>query len=275
MYAKVNGQWKPNLGFDLDRQAPAGGASSSVNDLAKWVTMLLAGGKADGKTIVDDKDLLEMWGPQSIRQPATKVGAATGFYGFGWNVDYDSSRRLMVQHSGAFATGGATNVLLVPEAGLGIVTLTNGEPVGLPEAINYAFLDQVKNGRQTNDWLKIYGAAFAGLDDVPAGETDYRKPPASVTAAKDNTSYVGTYDNTCYGPATVSASGSGLTLTLGPAKLTLPMTHYTGDQFTVVGPTESARGIQGLGFAPGANGVQTLTIPVINESKLGVFTRAG
>lgn len=274
LHAKENGQWKPNLKFDVDRQAPAGGASSSVNDLAKWVTMLLAGGKADGKTIVGEKDLLTVWAPQSVRQPAAKIGAKTGFYGFGWNIDYDSNAKLMVQHSGAFGTGAATNVLLLPEAGLGIITLTNGEPVGLPEAINYAFIDQAKYGKQTNDWLKIFNQAFTSLEAVAPGETDYSKPPATVTPAKPNATFVGTYANDFYGPAVVAESGSGPTLTLGPKKLTFPMTHYTADQFTVTGTTETFRGVQGMAFAAGPDGAESLTIQAMNESKLGVFTRS-
>ncbi len=56
LHTKQAGVWTPNLGFDVDRQAPAGGASSSINDLAKWVTMLLKNGGAGSP--IDAKNLL-------------------------------------------------------------------------------------------------------------------------------------------------------------------------------------------------------------------------
>lgn len=274
LHKKTDGTWVPELKFDIDNQAPAGGASSSVNDLSKWMTMLLAGGVVDGKQFIDEKNLLEMWGPQIARESAAKIGLRTPFYGFGWNVEYDSGGRLVVQHSGAFSTGAATNVLLVPAEGVGIITLTNGDPVGLPEAVNNAFLDQVKYGQQTKDWLTLYGQAFSHLEAAP-GTTDFTKPPATVAPAGPNSTYVGTYANDYWGPITVTASGADLAFSIGPESQVYPLTHYTGDQFFFTQRGESGFGLlSGAPFAKGADGTETLTIDAWNVNKLGVFTRA-
>lgn len=112
LHVKSNGSWQANGNFDVESQAPAGGASSSVNDLAKWMTMLLA---QDGLLSAASRQTI--WQPQVVRQPAESLGGRTGFYGLGWNVDYDSAGRPTVQHSGAFSHGAATNVLLLPGEG--------------------------------------------------------------------------------------------------------------------------------------------------------------
>ena len=41
----INGKWVQKYKRDPDTQSPAGGASSSVNDLAKWMRLQLAEGK--------------------------------------------------------------------------------------------------------------------------------------------------------------------------------------------------------------------------------------
>ena len=61
-------------------QSPAGGVSSSVNDMTQWLTMVLANGSYDGKQIVDPKALLPAITPQivsSSRRPSRRCGRAS------------------------------------------------------------------------------------------------------------------------------------------------------------------------------------------------------
>jgi CubicO group peptidase (beta-lactamase class C family) len=62
----VDGKWAQKFKRDPDAQSPAGGASSSVNDVAKWMRLQLANGKFDGKQIVDEKALLETHHPHML-----------------------------------------------------------------------------------------------------------------------------------------------------------------------------------------------------------------
>jgi CubicO group peptidase (beta-lactamase class C family) len=97
----VEGKWVQRFKRDPDAQSPAGGVSSSVNDVAKWIRLQLANGKFDGKQIVDEKALVETHHPQML----TGFNPFTGlpsFYGLGWNVSYDEQGRLRLNHSGAF-----------------------------------------------------------------------------------------------------------------------------------------------------------------------------
>src|SRR5213080_622539 len=51
----VDGKWVQKFKRDPDTESPAGGVSSSVNDLTKWMRLQLANGKFEGKQIVDEK----------------------------------------------------------------------------------------------------------------------------------------------------------------------------------------------------------------------------
>src|SRR5436190_4682753 len=89
----VDGKWIPKFKRDPDAQSPAGGVSSSVNDVAKWMRLQLADGKFQGKQIVDEKALAETHHPKMVTgfNPFTRLPT---FYGLGWNVSYDQQGRL-------------------------------------------------------------------------------------------------------------------------------------------------------------------------------------
>ncbi|MCD2188361.1 serine hydrolase [Actinomycetospora soli] len=268
---EANGSWTPSLTFDVDPQAPAGGASTSVDDMSKWMTMLLAGGKNGATTVIDTANLDQMWGPQVQRAPVEEVGGPFQFYGEGWNVERDSSDRLSVNHSGAFQTGSGTNVKLLPTEDLGIVTLTNGTPDGLAEAINQRFFDQVENGKQSRDWLALYRQAFAQLS-APVDPTDYTKPAPQVTPPQAPTAYVGTWRSDFWGDLVVSAAPDGsLSMVVGPERQQYPLAHWTGDTFWFTPRGESAFGNSGVVFAG-----PRLTVNAWNEVPgLGVFRKVG
>ena len=62
LHARVNGVWTPKYQRQPDAQSPAGGVSSSVNDMAKWMSMVLA----DGAPLMPADALLPALSPQSV-----------------------------------------------------------------------------------------------------------------------------------------------------------------------------------------------------------------
>ncbi|MER6200482.1 serine hydrolase [Streptomyces sp. NPDC001586] len=264
-----NGTWSPRFVRDPDAQAPAGGVSSTATDMARWLRLQLAGGTLDGKRIVPADTLARTHLPEIVSQPANAVGT-TSFYGLGWNVSYDSAGRLRLSHSGAFDLGANTNVTMLPLEQLGIVVLTNGAPVGLPDAVALDFFDYAEHGKVSTDWLALAASAYAtALAPQDASTTDYAHPPAGAKPARDSAAYTGTYDNPYYGKATVTAADDGaLTLALGPKPLRFPLTHYDGDTFSFVTAGENAVGRTGVFFADG-----TLRVEYLDAEHLGTFTQ--
>ncbi|HNM83113.1 MAG TPA: serine hydrolase [Mycobacterium sp.] len=235
----VDGRYEPQYVRNADAQSPAGGVSASANDMARWMTMLLADGTFDGRQIVDPKALLPALTPQIVSRRGTEPGMRSGFYGYGFNVDTNAAGRTQITHSGAFELGAATNFLMIPSADVAIVALTNATPTGVPEALTAEFADLVQFGQVRQDWYKLYhDDAFAPMEQ-PVGSLAGTASPAKPAAAQPLSSYVGTYANPFWGPARVSESGRGLTLTLGP-KLVVPLTHWDGNVFTFAMVTENS-----------------------------------
>ena len=270
----VDGKWVQKFKRDPDAQSPAGGVSSSVNDLAKWMRLQLANGKFGGKQIVDEKALAETHHPHMLTGFSPFTGLP-GFYGLGWNVRYDQEGRLHLSHSGAFALGAATHVNLVPAEQLGIVVLTNGYPVGIAEALGTTFLDIALYGKATQDWFALFAKLFsnpAAIGTFPG--FDYSKPPASPAAASKNSAYLGRYTNDYFGDISIIEKDSGLAIVQGPKNKTFPMKHYDRDTFTYETEDENAVGRSGITFTIGPDGKATqVVVENLNVRGEGTFKR--
>ena len=279
LHTKRTGTWKATYVRDSDAQTPAGGVSSSANDMARWLRLQLAGGTLDGKRIVAEKPLIQTHAPHYTSSPSESLTGRSGFYGLGCGVGYDGAGRLVLAHSGAFAMGAATAFTIIPSADVGIVTLTNGQPIGVPEAVNSTFADLVVAGRSTRDWFAAYEPRLAPLTEN-ASELAGKKPPANPKPAKSDAAYVGTYTSALYGDAVVSAGAKGLELALGPKPQRFTLSHWDGDVFSYEPIGENALGITAVTFTVGASGkaskvnIENLNgVPLI-DPELGTFTRA-
>ncbi|MEU8513934.1 serine hydrolase [Kitasatospora sp. NPDC048722] len=275
-HVKTAGGWQVSTTENPDPQSPAGGVSSTAQDLTRWMRMQLADGAFEGKQVVDPAGLNETRVPQIVSAPPRSPAGNAGFYGLGWNVTYDTLGRLRLNHSGGFDLGAATVVTLLPTEQLGIVVLTNGQPIGVPEAVAEEFFDLAQNGRETVDWLGLFGKLLPGIAAPASSPTDYAKPPAGATPARPNAAYTGTYANGYYGPMTVSEQGGGLVMTLGPDNQQFPLQHYNGDVFSYQSKGENAVGLTGLTFTIGADGrASTAVVEQFSHEGLGTFTRSG
>ncbi|WP_327251889.1 serine hydrolase [Streptomyces sp. NBC_01244] len=267
---KGDGAWSPRYVRDPDAQAPAGGVSSTARDMSRWLRLQLSGGTLDGKRIIPADTLARTHLPEIVSQPPASPTGRTGFYGMGWNVGYDDAGRLRLSHSGAFELGANTSVTMLPLEKLGIVVLTNGAPVGLPDAVAADFFDTAEHGKATTDWLALTGALYAQINAEGRSATDYARPPTGAKPAGEDSAYTGTYENPYYGKATVAATSEGkLTLSLGPEPMVFPLTHYDGDTFSYETAGENAVGRTGVFFSPAD---RTVRIEYLDADHLGTFT---
>ncbi|MGK3940000.1 serine hydrolase [Streptomyces caeruleatus] len=276
LHVRAGNTWRAEHVRDADAQSPAGGASYTVQDMTKWLRLQLGNGKFDGRQLVDAEALEETHLPHIMSEPPHTPAGRAGFYGLGWNVGYDDQGRLKLGHSGAFALGAATNVSMLPSEKLGIVVLTNGEPIGVPEAIATTFLDTAETGGPTVDWLTFLGPIFKQATQGERSPVDYSKPPSSPAPAKANSAYTGTYANAYYGPMTVSTQDGELTMQLGPKKQRFTLSHYDGDTFSYRTTGENAVGLSGVTFTVGSGGrADKVRVENLDTTGLGTFTRSG
>jgi hypothetical protein len=126
---------------NIDNIAAAGSIASSANDMSKWVTALLAGGKADGKQIIANKAINETRTPHSILGNGGHMFNKAHFnlYGLGWFLEEYAGRKI-VAHTGG-VNGFVTSVCLIPEEKLGIIVLTNTDANNFYEALRNEIQD--------------------------------------------------------------------------------------------------------------------------------------
>lgn len=234
----VDGRYEPLYIRDPQPEAPAGGVSSSVNDMTHWLAMVLGDGNYRDKQIVDAKALLPAVTPQIVSSPATEPAMRSGFYGYGFNVGSTSAARMQLSHSGGFELGSGTNLVILPSADVAIVALTNATPSGVPEALNAQFADLVQFGEIREDWYALYQGLLAPTEE-PVGSLVGKLPPANPAPGAPLSSYVGTYNNDYWGPARVTEKDGKLQLAMG-SKLDVPLTHWDGNVFTFSFVTENA-----------------------------------
>ena len=261
--------FEPKYIRDADAQSPAGGVSSSVNDLSKWLLMNLASGRVADKQLIDPAALLAAHTPQVVNHPPATPDSRSAFYGYGFNVDVTSTGEVKWSHSGAFYVGAGTAFSMLPADDVGIVVLTNAAPVGAAETVTNSFTDLVRTGVIERDWLNYFGPIFAGLFVNPSEVA--KSAPATPARPRPLSDYVGTYANAYAGDVVVAQVGASLTVTLGPKKLTAPLKPYDGDVFSWYPPGGNGDPISAVTFAGGGGGrATTMTLEFL---QMGKFTR--
>ncbi|HEX4629193.1 MAG TPA: serine hydrolase, partial [Gemmatimonadales bacterium] len=207
----------------VENIAPAGGISSSVADLAKWLLCRLDSGRYGGGRLFSDGQAREMWSGQTILPiadpPAPLAALRPSFseYGLGWRLR-DYRGRKIVSHTGGLA-GMTSQITLVPAEQLGIVILTNSE-ADLMVPLTYRLLDDLLGAppapRPRTDWV----AAFAEAQRLARAQAD--STLAASRAARDSSSgpslpldrYAGRYRDDLYGDAVLALEGGKLVLRL-------------------------------------------------------------
>lgn len=255
-----------------DAQSPAGGVSSSVTDMAAWMSMVLSasGPDAEANDVVSPEALVPAITAQSISGPAALGYQRSGFYGYGFNAGSTAGGLASVSHSGAFYLGTGTTFSLLPEAGLGIIALANGSADGTTETIAARFMDRAQFGEVRQDWWSLYSAGLASVSQ-PTGELVGQSPPADAAPARPLAEYAGNYANDYFGSASVTVVGDSLELTVGPGTVVWPLDHWDGDVFVFEPFSENAA----LGSVSQATfDGSTLVIELLDEHGLGTFTRA-
>ncbi|GLB64214.1 serine hydrolase [Dietzia sp. NCCP-2495] len=274
------GSWVPaDPERNPDAQAPAGGLSSTVSDMATWMAMVLADGQGPGGSqVVASEPLREALTPQVVSSPPQAANDRTGSYGYGFNIGDTSSGRVQWSHSGAFAMGAATAMLMVPSLDLGIITLSNAAPVGAVEAVNARFADLAQYGDPAQDWGTLYREAISPLLD-PVGDLVGERQPSDPAPSRPLYELTGTYRNDYFGTIEVRrAAEDELALAIGPEsnRTVWPLEHWEDNVFAASPSAENfPAGSRGSVIFDDDDADTTVTLSLLDENGLGTFTRVG
>jgi CubicO group peptidase (beta-lactamase class C family) len=164
----LSGQVVPTHFHEDPGITPAGAVHANALDMARFVMTQLAEGVAtDGSRVVSAANLAETW------QPAVKV-TKTLSYGMGWFIENYKGVRV-IWHDGD-VLGFKALMAFIPEAGVGLVVLTNRTiSTGFSYSVRYHLLDQLygldfeqeaKFATQWDEFLAAIATIRAGLNPL-------------------------------------------------------------------------------------------------------------
>lgn len=159
------------------RDIPAGGLNSSVNDMSRFIRMILADGTIDGHRIIQPQTLHEMLQPQN-----EGVALDQGFHiGLGWMLG--GLGGINIKNVGTVAHhGGATiyhraQLIVLPQVKLGIVVLANSS--GGQQVVNKVATETLKLAVETKTGMKqpeaepVITGDFLSKEELHAYEGSY------------------------------------------------------------------------------------------------------
>jgi CubicO group peptidase (beta-lactamase class C family) len=213
----------------LQTYAPAGGIYSNAVDMAQWIRAQLGNVTIDGRLFISAANL------DYLHTPKTPAGIVSGdmiTYCLAWF--YQSySPHAIVWHGGD-TIGNHSRISLIPDAGIGIVVLTNSEFNKVPERLSRRYFD-LYFGNPTPPDVST-GPSLEPVE-LPAGWNLTARRPPFPPAPKDKgpslppEAYVGRYRNPAYGVFEVVVQDDELQCLVGPRPFTARLEPYSGNTF--------------------------------------------
>ncbi|MHB9075786.1 MAG: serine hydrolase [Desulfobaccales bacterium] len=206
---------------------PAGGINSNVLDMTKWLRLQMGKGKFNGVQLISEANL------NFLQSPKTIMGTDPGkmmYYCEAW-LYHPFRPYPLIWHNGG-TSGNKTMVAFMPEAGLGIVVLSN-LITDLPEALAFKFFDLYFHN-PPKDWSKV------GLDKAKQTEAKEKPPqrPASPAPPLPLKCYTGAYSNPVYGQITVTPEQDQLFIAVGLNQKKVLLQPFDRDAFSFDWPED-------------------------------------
>jgi CubicO group peptidase (beta-lactamase class C family) len=202
----VDGKQLPafmDLNYSVRPHRPAGGVWTSSHDLIRYIGLELAKGKLpNGKVLVSETNLL------ARRKPYVKVNAWAD-YGMGLQVENRWGTQV-VYHGGSML-GFKSDIVFLPEHGVGAVLLTNSDTGGMMlGAFRRRFLEVLFDGKP--EAAEDVATAARNFKAAVAKERERLAVPADAEAAGR---LAARYASPDLGELSVSRQGSATVFDLG------------------------------------------------------------
>jgi len=252
-YSMMNGTPVAGPLLNDDVNSPAGGVSSTINDMARYARLQLNDGSIDGKQVIDAAALKETHRPQNIMKTTNNSITA---YDLGWE-SVSEKGRIRVEHGGDLTSGVSTYITLYPDEKMAIVVLTNGFPGGhiLKKAVINGWDDLFFTGAIQKDWYSEIETGVAAAMKPGASAAGPLEPlppaPAGAQPSRPAAAYQGSYSQDYYGTLRVEPDTGGLRLYAGHLTEPFYLVPYDGDTFREKGTGTAVK------FTTGSNGTVT------------------
>ena len=210
---------------NLDALGPAGSINSTLNDMCKWMALNLNRGKLGDTQIVSEASMGQIHRPQMVvldDSPLSfKDTDSSETYGMAWGI-YDYRGVEAWEHTGGI-DGFATEVFLVPEHNLGVVSFTNMS-TGAPMAIARTAIDRIL-GFEPIDWSARFKDSY---DKAMAGAKEGAKAPRQEGTHPSHPveDYAGKFEHPGYGDIEFVMKEGALTVLFRDWEIPLQHVHY-------------------------------------------------
>ena len=210
----------------LQTYAPAGGIYSNVLDMTLWLRAHLGQVTVGGQPFISAASLAHLHAPKT---PAGIVAGDMITYCLAWF--YQSySPHAIVWHGGD-TIGNHSRMSLIPEAGIGIVVLTNSEFNRVPERLTRRYFDLYFGNPLLDEHLSFEPATGAFETAGLACRPTIPPAPPEKGAPMPFETYEGRFANPAYGVFEVAAQDDRLRCLVGPAPIEAYLEPYSGNTF--------------------------------------------
>lgn len=218
-HARSGGRWLATAPKPTLLMSAAGGMFASGNDTARFIQLFATDG-ASARGRIPAAVLRRTWQQESA-QDTDIFGTHRDGYGLGWDLGTVLGQRL-VSRSGGYV-GCRSMALFLPESGLGVVVLTNGDAAA--NTHNSAIFTQA-----IDLWLDAAGARERGAQRIASYHTAAAREMTRVDAVDPRLARVrplapaaqraiaGRYVNDRLGMIKATPAGTGVALRLGVAR---------------------------------------------------------
>jgi CubicO group peptidase (beta-lactamase class C family) len=204
---------------------PAGGINSNITDMAKWLTLQMNNGKANGKPLVSEENMKIVHSPKLVTSLSGEV-QKNAYYCLGW-VYLEHAPYPVILHDGA--TMMKTMVAYVPEQKIGIIIMSN-YVTDLPALLAFRFIDQF-SGKPVKD---LSADALAELEKIRKRATSVRPvKPKSPSPPMPAQKYAGDYISKVYGTMKISIQDEKLVAVIGPSEVKIGLVPWDKDTFSL------------------------------------------
>lgn len=256
----------------LDAGGPAGAINSSVDEMARYARMMLAGGLFEGKRVLLESDVQAMMQPQ---MPSGKdfFSDLFGFRNYGMGLTVQTYRGVEIAHHGGNIDGASALLVLVPSKKIGVVVLANRSGTRLRDALPYEIIDRLL-GLESAGLLarhrQLEEKGFAGQDAAKAAGATDRKP--NTKPARPLSEYAAEYLHPGYGPMKVRLEKDRLMLSYN--KFTAPLDHWHYEVFQSPADRQNPLELTRVQFNTDFSGeVASISIPLEPNVEPIVFIR--
>jgi len=256
----------------LDAGGPAGAINSSVDEMARYARMMLAGGMFEGKRVLLEADV------QAMMQPQMPIGKDLfsdlfGFRNYGMGLFVQTYRGIEIAHHGGNIDGSSALLVLVPSKRIGVVVLANRSGTRLRDALPFEIIDRLLGLESSGLLARHRGLeekGFAGEDAAKAAGASDRKP--NTKPARPLGEYAAEYLHPGYGPMKIGREKDRLTVSYN--KFTAPLDHWHYEVFQAPADRQNPLELTRVQFNTDFSGdIASISVPLEPNVDPIVFTR--